>query len=53
MRPDLAPDIRMLVFRSYLVFYRALDHEVRIERILHSSRDLPDVFGAEDDPLNG
>lgn len=53
MRPDLAPDIRMLVFRSYLVFYRALDHEVRIERILHSSRDLPGVFGAEGDPSNG
>ena len=49
MREDLAPNLRMLVFRSYLVFYRVLDHEIRIERILHGSRDLPGFFTSESD----
>lgn len=46
MRPELGDDIRSVVSSSYLIFYRALEKEVRIERILHGSRNLPDVdFG--------
>ncbi len=45
-RPKLREDIRSVVFSSYLIFYRAVDETVRIERIIHGSRDLTQVdFG--------
>jgi toxin ParE1/3/4 len=42
-RLDLAPGLRMRVHRRYLVLYRDLPGEntVRIERVLHSARNLP------------
>jgi len=42
-RPDLAPALRMAVHRRYLVLYRDLPGEntVRVERVLHSARNLP------------
>jgi toxin ParE1/3/4 len=42
-RTDLAPGLRMAVHGRYLVLYRDLTGEftVRIERVLHSARDLP------------
>ena len=41
-RTDLAPGLRMAVHRRYLVLYRDLPGEntVRIERVLHSARNL-------------
>ena len=53
LREDLAPNLRMLAFRSYLVFYRVLDHEIPIERILHGSRYLPGLFTPEGGPSEG
>lgn len=43
-REDLAEGLRMMVYHAYVVFYRVLDVEIRIERILHASRDLPALF---------
>ena len=43
VRTDLAPGLRMAVHGRYLVLYRDLPDEdtVRIERVLHSARNLP------------
>ncbi len=41
-RPELGPGIRMLPHRRYLIFYREEAKHVRIERILHGSRDIND-----------
>ncbi len=42
-RPDLAPGVRMAVHGRYLVLYRDLPDQatVRVERVLHSARDVP------------
>jgi len=42
-RPDLVSGLRMAVHGRYLVFFRDLPGEatVRIERVLHSARNLP------------
>jgi toxin ParE1/3/4 len=42
-RPDLAPGVRMAVHGRYLVLYRdhPAENTVRIERVLHSARNLP------------
>ena len=46
LRPELAQDMRSVVFAKYLIFYRAAEDVVRIERILHGSRNLSDLdFG--------
>ena len=39
-RPDLAEGIRMRAQGHYLIFYREDLHLVRIERVLHSARDI-------------
>lgn len=41
-------NIRMLLvkdFHSYRIFYTVKDDIVEIIRVLHSARDLPDIFG--------
>ncbi len=42
-RPDLAPALRMAVHGRYLVLFRELpgQNAVRVERVLHSARNLP------------
>jgi len=45
-RHDLAPGLRAVPFAKYLILYRIHYNTVRIERILHGSRNLPEVdFG--------
>lgn len=39
-REDLAPGLRMCAHGRYILFFRILNAAVRIERILHSSRDI-------------
>lgn len=39
-RDDLAPALRMTIVRDWLIFYRAGEAEVRIERILYGPRDI-------------
>ncbi len=39
-RDDIWPGLRMAVHGRYLILFRDLAEEVRIERILHGARDL-------------
>ncbi len=50
-RPELGDGICMLPYGRYLIFYREADRGVRIERIMHTARDIggddfePDMLG--------
>ena len=45
-RPELGEGVAMMPYGRYLIFYRQSGKSVRIERIIHSARDLSDVdFG--------
>jgi toxin ParE1/3/4 len=37
--PEIARDVRILVFRSYLILHRVLDDRILIDRVVHSARD--------------
>jgi plasmid stabilization system protein ParE len=39
-RDDLAPALRMFTHQGYGIYYRNLDAEVTIERVLHPSLDI-------------
>ncbi len=39
-RPELGEHVRMLTHGRYLIFYREHEATVRIERIMHSARDI-------------
>lgn len=43
-REDLAPTLRMAALGRYVIFFRVLDGQVRIERVLHGARNLPIVL---------
>jgi toxin ParE1/3/4 len=48
-RPELGNGIRMLPHGKYLIFYREQHSIIRIERVLHGSRDIgSDDFEATD-----
>jgi len=44
LRPELGDGVAMMPHGRYLIFYREADKVVRIERIMHSARDI----GGED-----
>lgn len=44
-REDLAPGLRMAALDRYVIFFRVCEGVVRIERVLHGTRDLPAVLG--------
>jgi toxin ParE1/3/4 len=44
-RPELAPDLRSKPHGRYAIFYTPFEQAVRIERILHGSRDIEAQFG--------
>jgi toxin ParE1/3/4 len=39
-REDLAAELRLFTHRGYAIYYRNLDTEVMIERVLHPSVDV-------------
>lgn len=43
-RPDLEHGLRSFPFRNYLIFYRIWAGRVAISRVLHSARDLDEIF---------
>lgn len=43
-REDLTPGLRKIVHGRYLIFFRELADEVRIERVVHGARNLPGLF---------
>lgn len=44
-RDDLAPGLRAILHGRYLIFFRELPDEVRVERLIHGARDLERVLG--------
>ena len=44
-REELAPGLRMAALDRYVIFFRILEEDVRIERVLHGARNLPFIFG--------
>ena len=45
-KPEYAEGLRMLAYQRYLIFFSATDDTVNIERVLHSARDLQQLFGS-------
>lgn len=45
-RPELCEGIRMVPFGRYLIFYTVHADHVRVERIIHGARNIPDLFDA-------
>ena len=43
-RDEISPGLRVIVHGRYLLFFRELVDEVRIVRVLHGARDLPQIF---------
>ena len=43
--PVVAPDARLLPYRTYLILYRVFDDHVAIDRITHGARDVPSLLG--------
>ncbi|MEQ1666126.1 MAG: type II toxin-antitoxin system RelE/ParE family toxin [Bdellovibrionales bacterium] len=44
LRENLGNGIRMLVFERYLIFYTTYNDSVKIERVIHSARNLIPSF---------
>jgi toxin ParE1/3/4 len=48
-RDDLAPGLRMAGLGRYVIFFRVVGEAVRIERVLHSARNLPVLLRRDDE----
>ena len=48
-RPELGQSVRSCAYGRYLILFRLLDTEVRIERVVHGSRDITRLFGNQDE----
>lgn len=47
-RPELGQGVRSCAYGRYLILFRGLDTEVRVERLLHGSRDIITLFADTD-----
>jgi toxin ParE1/3/4 len=47
VRPEIAPDARMLVVGDYLVLYRVEGADAMVVRIVHGARRLEGLFDAK------
>ena len=43
-RDDCAKGLRMLAHGRYLIFYCLMDEGIKVERVLHSARDIARLF---------
>ncbi|EHQ1051767.1 type II toxin-antitoxin system RelE/ParE family toxin [Salmonella enterica] len=50
-RPEFGEGLRSCTYGRYLVLYRVLDTEVRIERLVHGSRDIIRIFAEPDEGI--
>lgn len=41
MRNEIRKGVRSISYVSHIVFYRVVDRNIRIVRVLHASRDIP------------
>lgn len=44
LRPELSQDLRSFPVGSYLILYQEQAESIEIVRIVHGSRNLPDLF---------
>lgn len=44
-RSELAPDLRSFAIRPYVIFYRVIDDDIELVRVLHGARDIEGIFG--------
>lgn len=40
LRPDIAPEVRLVAFQRYVILFRINGDTVRVERVVHGARDL-------------
>jgi len=50
LRPEIAPDVRIAIVGQYVILFRIRNRTVRIERVLHGNRNLPDVMAEGNEP---
>lgn len=43
-RDELLPSLRVWPMGRYLIFYRQMNEDIEIVRVLHSARDIPKLF---------
>lgn len=51
--PELAPDLRRLPVKSYVIFYRPTADGVEIVRVLHGARDIETLWVEEEGDISG
>ena len=51
-RPELGHSLRSCAYGRYVIFFRVSDTEVRIERLLHGSRDIINILAAPDEAID-
>ncbi|MBN8605734.1 MAG: type II toxin-antitoxin system RelE/ParE family toxin [Caulobacterales bacterium] len=44
-RDYIVPGLRLIAHGQYNIFYRVLDGGIRVERVLHSAREVEQAFG--------
>lgn len=49
-RLELGHSVRTCAYGRYLIVFRVLDMEVRVERLLHGSRDIITMFSEQETP---
>lgn len=40
LRPELLPDLRSFPFKTYIIFYVAIESGIEVFRIIHAARDI-------------
>lgn len=40
LRPELAPNVRSLPVKAYVLYYRPVERGIELVRVLHSARDV-------------
>ena len=50
LRPEIAPDARLAVVGRNVILFRIRNRTVRIERVLHGNRNLPDLMDEGNEP---
>jgi toxin ParE1/3/4 len=45
-RDHLSPDLRAVMMKPYIIYYKAIDQDILIVRILHGARDQRALFSS-------
>jgi toxin ParE1/3/4 len=48
LRPELAPGLRSLPFRNYVIFYQPLQDGIEVVRVLHGKRETSSPCSSHD-----